>query len=272
MTKRSIFSYALACGGLIFFAAGCSTSPKTAAQPITPPAQIVSPTTTTTVDAPSSTSTTGIVFKTETVEKKSTYAETKVSYPQLQSGFDPSVMEAFNLAVASSVHLVLDEYEQAVADLSKDAPDTESYPWSYRLDVIPIYDSATLINAVGSGSEYTGGAHPNAIYANTLFDVASQKTIPVADLFIDPKAALTFLSEKSIEKLKTQNEIMQFSEEEWIGRGAGEDWLNFQFSHFSSEGFVIEFPPYQVAAYAAGPQSVTCSMDEIRPLLKERYR
>jgi hypothetical protein len=52
-------------------------------------------------------------------------------------------------------------------------------------------------------------------------------------------------------------------DKQWIQTGTGEDPQNYQVFVLDGDSLVFHFPPYQVAAYAAGPQSVAIPLSSL---------
>ncbi len=61
------------------------------------------------------------------------------------------------------------------------------------------------------------------------------------------------------------------SDDEWIATGAGPKAENFDSWNITKTGILINFDPYQVAAYAAGPQDVLIPYEEIKSILKQNW-
>jgi hypothetical protein len=57
-------------------------------------------------------------------------------------------------------------------------------------------------------------------------------------------------------------------EEHWVIEGTLK-WENFSAFSFTQDGLAVTFSPYQVAAYAFGPQRATVKWREIRPFVRE---
>jgi len=62
------------------------------------------------------------------------------------------------------------------------------------------------------------------------------------------------------------------SDKDWIGRGADAHWENFQAFVLLPGALEIEFPPYAVAAYAAGPQSARIPLRELSDVMRPNPR
>lgn len=107
-----------------------------------------------------------------------------------------------------------------------------------------------------------GAAHPNG-YSRTLnYDLSNGREITLDELFLSGSNYLQVLSDFCKTQLSTRDiDFEMFS--------AGADPLaeNYQRWNISDEGLVITFDPYQVAAYAAGPQLVTIPFSELQSII-----
>jgi hypothetical protein len=57
----------------------------------------------------------------------------------------------------------------------------------------------------------------------------------------------------------------------WMG-GAGPDLANYKTWNITPSGLVVTFDPYQVAAYAAGPQEVLIPYDALSAIYLPQYQ
>ncbi len=120
------------------------------------------------------------------------------------------------------------------------------------------------------GSYYQGAAHPNS-YTNVLnYDVKAAKVIKLADLFKPGAKYLQAMSSHAVRHLKKQAQAKgadSMLDDEWIGRGAGPDIMNYQSWTITRKGLGINFDSYQVAPYAAGPQYVLIPYSALKDLI-----
>ncbi|MCW9707016.1 DUF3298 and DUF4163 domain-containing protein [Fodinibius salsisoli] len=151
-------------------------------------------------------------------------------------------------------------------------PDGPIYPWQLSLD-FTVFDSTKRFTSIlGQGYTYTGGAHGNHFYKTVNYDNSGKHFIRLTDLFAD-STALHPVSEYSRKKIVSEltqrisvltdsadsTQELSMSSLGWINDGTAPDFPFFQ--HFllarpgpngHPTGLQIFFPPYQVAAYAAG--------------------
>ncbi len=113
----------------------------------------------------------------------------------------------------------------------------------------------------------TGGAHPNQAYAGFTFDMQTQAQLGLAEIFGDLPAALAVLSELAARRMDLALGGAPFPE------GYAAKAENFTVFVLDGGELEITFPPYQVASYAQGPQSVRAPLTHPRllPLLRPEF-
>ncbi len=109
----------------------------------------------------------------------------------------------------------------------------------------------------------TGGAHPNTTYDSFVFDLRSQKRLTLADVFTDAPAALAVLSSLAQTRLALALDGLLFPE------GYAPKAENFSVFVLDGADLVFTFPPYQVASYAQGTQTLRVPLfhPRLQPLL-----
>jgi hypothetical protein len=111
--------------------------------------------------------------------------------------------------------------------------------------------SATADNYVFKTSSYMGGAHGLQVTKTFSFDKQG-KLITLEDVFTDDVQGLKLVSDN----VQKQLDGLQLSDAAWIKEGAGPTKENYQNFYITDNGLTVIFDPYQVAAYAAGTQTV----------------
>ncbi len=216
---------------------------------------------------PASVSDTVSMTTAEIKKKKTGVYEVNVSFPQVDKG-DAAAAAAFNAAVRNPLDK---EVNALIADaLQAEKDKVLNGAWTFDMDALATYQSPRILNSFLTGSNYTGGAHPNGVYQNVILDRVSKKSLRVSDLFIDAKKGLTFLSTTSRKALAATG-IMEMSDTNWVNTGTEPKDANFAQTHLTEQGLVITFPAYQVAAYAAGPQEVQIPWKDVQSLIKAEY-
>ncbi len=115
-------------------------------------------------------------------------------------------------------------------------------------------------------SYYAKAAHPNHGVSTYCFLVDPLCYIRSLDMiFDDTTGALeTIRSEVRAHLIAALGEDGEEypADQEWIERGT-DDWSAFAAFTFEDKGIEIHFPPYQVASYAAGPQTALVGYEKI---------
>ncbi|HYF29348.1 MAG TPA: RsiV family protein, partial [Candidatus Paceibacterota bacterium] len=116
----------------------------------------------------------------------------------------------------------------------------------------------------------TFGAHPNTFFKTFNFDRETGAELALADLFLPGTPYLQELS--TIARRELPKEMGEFANYDSIVAGTEPTEQNF--ANWTTEGstLTIIFPPYQVAAYAAGPQYLDIPLGWLDDILKPEYR
>ena len=113
--------------------------------------------------------------------------------------------------------------------------------------------------------EYSGGAHGNIYFETFTFDLANQKILNFDDLFQEEFDPLVTIAPIVQADLETQ--LGDMTDSQWIQDGTGSNPNNYRNFIITGESLIFLFPPYQVAAYVAGPQSVTIPLADLQSIL-----
>jgi hypothetical protein len=109
----------------------------------------------------------------------------------------------------------------------------------------------------------SGAAHPYHLSRTVNYDLEQGNDITLADLFLPNAAYLQTLSAYCTAQLKTRD--IGFDPD--IFQGADPTLDNYRNWNITADGLLITFNEYQVAAYAAGPQSVAVPYSELKTLI-----
>lgn len=151
----------------------------------------------------------------------------------------------------------------------------EGLPWGggYNLELTcEVYQTDSLISVLGTYWSDTGGAHPNIWQLSWNFDL-------IQGAFFDPE----FLAEGTdLGEAVTAEIIRQANEPREDGEIPAEGyWEDYQAIaanwgsyavFFDGAGMNVTFSPYELASYAAGPQSFQFSYGWLSPHLGEHGR
>ncbi|MFA6414606.1 MAG: RsiV family protein [Candidatus Paceibacterota bacterium] len=114
----------------------------------------------------------------------------------------------------------------------------------------------------------TLGAHGNTFFKTFTFDTTNGALLNLADLFTG--AYLSTLSTLAREKLPAI--IGEGADTAFIQGGTTPEDKNFANFFFDNQDIVFVFPPYAVAPYSSGPQTLYIPLSELTSILKLAYR
>jgi hypothetical protein len=100
------------------------------------------------------------------------------------------------------------------------------------------------------------------------YDVKNGKKIALADLFNPKSNYLSVLSTYSSKDLKDQLRKDDMLDEDMVKSGTEPRADNYAAWTITRKGLYITFDPYQVAAYAAGPQHVLVPYSALKNIIK----
>jgi len=180
-------------------------------------------------------------------------------------------------------------------------PDPATFPefagrtLQLRMDFKLAARTSTFTSVRETGFQDSGGAHPTPIDAAIVYDIRAHRTITLDDLFTNPDAARRALADYARAELTKEimaqapkpSEGSPEAVKEWkvnakqmIDEGTRPTPQNF--ANFivratdnpldPSPGLQLIFPPYQVAAYVYGTQTVFAPTAVFAQLLKPQYR
>lgn len=172
-----------------------------------------------------------------------------------------------NTAVDASIKAFA---EKQIADFEKEAGEDveseEDKPSGYgQWDMSGYFNlerpNPDIVSVVFNIYSFTGGAHGNMEIACLNYNLKTGQPVGFADLFKDPEKALEMMSEFSIKKLTA--DLGEYGDEDMILSGASPDLPNFSNLTLVPDGLYIEFQPYQVGPWAAGPQRVKMTLADL---------
>ncbi len=148
-------------------------------------------------------------------------------------------------------HLTHDDVQMLGLDQRK-----ESLDISYKAAASPT--SASYLFTI---VEDTLGAHPNTVYRTFTWNAKTGAVTSLADLFPAKSDYLGFLSQKArtlLPPVIARNEGVAQGDvdQSMLADGTTPSADNFADWYLDGPDLVIVFPPYQVAPYAAGPQTL----------------
>lgn len=158
-----------------------------------------------------------------------------------------------------------DAYEREVQKTG-DAPGEER-PESYGMwDLTGLFEisrpSEEAVSVTFNVYSYTGGAHGNLEITCLNYSLPAGRRLTLEDLFEHPETAVRLMSDWSQKEL--QRSLGEYADAEMIRDGVAPELKNFANLSLMPQGVRIEFQPYQVAPWAAGPQHVDMPLAELR--------
>ncbi len=180
--------------------------------------------------------------------------------PTLVGSSDPRVL-AFNAEMKTIVDAAVATFKQNAANIPLTPASTEStFDLHYNL-LSPAGNIFSLKFDIQT--YYTGAAHPGDISQTANYDLQAGKNLQLADLFIPGSDYLGALSNYCIAQLKTRDIDFQSFE-----LGATPTLQNYRNWNITANGLMITFDEYQVAPYAAGPQTVVIPYSVLAPIVQ----
>jgi hypothetical protein len=196
-----------------------------------------------------------IVAKSIKENNKELMYEIDVQYPQVTGGNNPN-FEKFNQLVRAIATKKVAEFKKDMQPKEGDEPRPEG---SMGSDIGMGYDVALARDDLISiefavGSYYQGAAHPNTFTETVNYDLKNGKQLKLSDLFKPGAKYLQALAAYSIADLKKQSKAKEDAlPDDEIQNGAGPTVQNYRSWKITRKGVGINFDPYQVGPYAAGP-------------------
>lgn len=210
----------------------------------------------------------------------------RINYPALQPEWR---------ALDDAVHGYAAGQKQTFFAAVKERPPLKAgdstVPYELQLDFNVAAQTEAFVSVLGTGSLYTGGAHPAPLVASFNEHLASGRVIALGDLFADPAAGLKLVADETRRQLKAQIDARLRQEiadpkalaeqikmrSEWIDRGTEPTAANFAVFLVDGVGgkaigLTIIFPPYQVAPYVDGELQIEVPVRVFGAQLKPEYR
>jgi hypothetical protein len=102
-------------------------------------------------------------------------------------------------------------------------------------------------------------------------DLERVKVIDFAMMFRDENSGLKKLSDYCFNELKKRNDTEDIcTDDEWLKEGTKPDVKNYESLPIEPEGILVIFNAYQVACYAAGPQTVKIPYSELKDFINPK--
>jgi hypothetical protein len=117
---------------------------------------------------------------------------------------------------------------------------------------------------------YTLGAHGNTTFRTFTFDLVNGKELSLADVFVPNSSYAEKLS--TLSRAMLPSLVGEYLNKEMLADGTTAERANFEAFFLDGTSLVIIFPPYAVAPYAAGPQTLAIPLAQLQDILKPEYQ
>ena len=191
-----------------------------------------------------------------------------VEYPQIEGD---SRFDAFNQQARSMISKDIAAFKSAEGNPGEEETTLADEAQTSTLDIGYSIRFATddLISVEFSESQYErGAAHGSNITIVLNYDVKNKKKLALTDLFQPKSNYLSVISAYCIKDLQDQSKKNDMLMADQIKEGAAPRADNYGAWAITRKGLWITFDPYQVAAYAAGPQHVLVPYSTLKSIVK----
>jgi len=191
-------------------------------------------------------------------------------YPQIEGD---SRFDGFNKEARALINKDVAAFKSA--ETSDEAADSGGLPTETQNSTLDAgYDfhcaNDNLISVAFTEGTYSrGAAHGNSLTQVLNYDLKSGKKLALADLFKDKSKYLSVIAsycQKELKDRARKPDAMILPE--LIETGAGPRADNYRAWNITKKGLWITFDPYQVAAYAAGPQYILVPYSALKDIIK----
>jgi uncharacterized protein YecT (DUF1311 family) len=181
--------------------------------------------------------------------------EMRYAYPQIGIPSADAAMQDWVNALAESFKGVLPQRG------------AQEPPYGAQLTYTVARNDESVVSILFSYSIYTGGAHPNSAQTAFNFLMPDGARVFLPDLLgSDGIQRVSDLAIADLTRRLAGPDGM--SDSNWIRTGAAPFADNFETFELLPDQLVLEFDPYAVAGYAAGPQKVHIPLAQVQDLLR----
>jgi len=190
-------------------------------------------------------------------------------YPQIDGdarfeGFNREARNLISKDVSAFKTAETSDDAEAVADSAPETHSTLDAGYDFR------FATDDLISIEWNEGTYSrGAAHGNSVTQVLNYDLKKAKKLALADLFVDKSKYLTVIANYCMKELKERakkEDSAIFADQ--IETGAGPRADNYRAVAITKRGLWITFDPYQVAAYAAGPQYILVPYAALKDIIR----
>ena len=202
-------------------------------------------------------------FSSTTLSEASDLYTIRVDHPVV-SGGPGELRSNISSAVAAYVATTTANFKDYLKDADKWYSGAK---YDLAMDYsVPLNDDH-FVSLFFDGYEFTGGAHGAHIYETMVFDVASGKRLALSDIF-STSTYLQVLAREYRAKLGATSSVTDMSDTDWLKQGTEPTADNYKYWYLAHDGLHVIFPPYQVAAYAAGEFDIVVPYADLQDILQ----
>jgi len=191
-------------------------------------------------------------------------------YPEIQgdSRFDGFNREARSLVTKDAGAFKTAETSDEYADDTTLPTETLNSTLDMRYEVRYATDNLISVEFT-EGSYSRGAAHGNSLTTVLNYDVKNNRKLALSDLF-SAKNYLSVIANYCMKDLRdrAKRDSDSMIDEEMMKSGASPHADNYRAVAITKKGLWVTFDPYQVAAYAAGPQYVLVPYSALKEIIK----
>lgn len=196
-----------------------------------------------------------LTIATREIKEEKAHYTIEVTYPKTGHAVIDRALEAWAVSVERDFRALAAEPVQSPS------------PWAVDLKYDIARNDDAMFAVVFTHYSYTGGAHPNTFRRTFNFLMPDGADVELPELFT--LRGVQRISDISIAQLKPALTAPDgMSDVDWIKRGAGPNARNFKSFVLQPRVLEVFFDPYQVAAYAAGPQEVRIPLTRLNDAIR----
>jgi len=192
-------------------------------------------------------------------------------YPQIEGDarFDNFNRDARSLVTKNVAAFKTAETSEEVDTGSETPAETQDSTLDVRYEIRRATDELISVEFTEASYE-RGAAHGNSNTTVVNYDVKNGKKLALGDLFNPKSNYLNVISTYCLKELRDRSKRDKASmlDEEMMKSGASPRADNYRACAITKKGLWITFDPYQVAAYAAGPQNVLVPYPALKDIIK----
>lgn len=205
----------------------------------------------------------------QTVSEETGIYSVQADYPKLD--YTETINTMIKEEIDTEIDLFIEEAQSL--ELTEEEIEENNYGKSGLWITYEIYrlDDAYISIAFDSSIYNSGAAHPYSYTWVFNYDVKLDKELLLVDMFVPDTMFWEAISSVVVPQLNKQLYGDATIEDEWIAEGAGPDPQHFHAFTITEDSFIFHFAPYEVAAYAAGPQRITIPFSELDAILMPEW-